>query len=413
MNVSNHKFQFASVLFVCWFASYLERFLINLALPYIGAEFKINEGGLGLLLSVFFFGYALIQLPGGWVTDKVGTRKTVLFSVLMFAIFTAATGLAWSLAAMFVIRFLFGIFEGCFPTAAYKAVAEGYTKNERARVQSFMLATNPLSLVVAPLIAVPLIAHTGWRGMFIGASLVGVLAFLLYFFGTRHSHPAPSNVPTTSSNYEPPLRFRELIKDSNIWKISVINFGVNILIWGFLSWLPTYMLKVQKLDLAHVGFVSALPGVAGIAGMLIGGWLADKLFAGREKYLLFLSVVLAGISLFVMLSAPSLPVVIACQLVLSFSMKISFIALWALPLKLIEAKDMGMASGIVNLGSQLAGVASPAVMGFLIVARHGSYDGAFTFLAACTVLCAVVTLTLPGKRVTSAQRNPELATDRR
>ncbi|NML35370.1 MFS transporter [Paraburkholderia antibiotica] len=407
MNVSNQKYRFASVLFVCWFASYLERFLINLALPYIGAEFKIDESGLGLLLSVFFIGYAVIQLPGGWVADKIGTRKTILFSVFMFAIFTAASGLAWSLTALFVIRFLFGIFEGSFPSAAYKAVAEGYAKNERARVQSFMLATNPLSLVVAPLIAVPLIAHTGWRGMFIGSSVFGVLAFLLYFFGTRRSHPAPSNVPATSGHHEPPLPFSELIKDSNIWKISVINFGVNILIWGFLSWLPSYMMKVQKLDLAHVGIVSALPGIAGVVGMLSGGWLADKLFAGREKYLLFLSVVFAGLSLFVMLSAPTLPVVIACQLVLSFSMKISFIALWAFPLKLIEAKDMGMASGIVNLGSQLAGVASPAVMGFLIVARHGSYDGAFAFLAACTVVCAIVTLTLPGKRLTSAHNASE------
>ncbi|SAK62650.1 MFS transporter [Caballeronia ptereochthonis] len=415
MNVSNQKFQFASILFVCWFASYLERFLINMALPFIGAEFKIDEAGLGLLLSVFFVGYAIIQLPGGWLADKIGTRKTILFSVGMFAIFTAGSGLAWSLAAMFVIRFLFGIFEGCFPTAAYKAVAEGYAKNERARVQSFMLATNPLSLVVAPLIAVPLIAYTGWRGMFIGASAAGLVAFALYFFGTRRSHPAPSNQPAAGIAFEPPRGFRDLIRDSNIWKISVINFGVNILIWGFLSWLPSYMIKVQKLDLAHAGFFSALPGVAGIVGMLAGGWLADKAFAGREKYLLLASVVLAGASLFVMLNVPALPVVIACQLVLAFSMKISFIALWSLPLKLIEAKDMGMASGIVNLGSQLAGVASPAVMGFLIVARHGSYDGAFTFLAACTMLCAIVTLTLPGKvsQAPILQRAPELAADKR
>lgn len=401
MSFSSRKFQYASILFVCWFASYLERFLINLALPFIGSEFRINEAGLGLLLSVFFLGYALVQIPGGWISDKFGTRKTVLFSIFMFAIFTAATGLAWSLAAMFVIRFLFGIFEGSFPTAAYKAVAEGYAKHERARVQSFMLATNPLSLIVAPLIAVPLIAHTGWRGMFVVASLAGFVALALYFFGTRRSHPAASH-PTAGNAVEPPKSFRELVKDSNIWKISIINFGVNILIWGFLSWLPTYLLKVQHLDLAHAGLVSALPGVAGFAGMLTGGWLADRLFAGREKFLLLASVLLAGGSLLVMLNVPTLPVVILCQLVLSFSMKISFIALWALPLKLIEAKDMGMASGIVNLGSQLAGVASPAVMGFLIVAFHGSYDGAFGFLIACTALCAVVTLSLPGKRAPRA-----------
>jgi MFS family permease len=112
VSFSNKKFQYASILFVCWFASYLERFLINLALPYIGTEFKIDESGLGLLLSVFFLGYALVQLPGGLIADKIGTRKTILFSVGMFAVFTAASGLAWSLTALFVIRFLFGIFEG-------------------------------------------------------------------------------------------------------------------------------------------------------------------------------------------------------------------------------------------------------------------------------------------------------------
>jgi sugar phosphate permease len=415
MNTSVAKLQFGSILFFCWFASYLERFLINMALPFIGTEFKIDESTLGLLLSVFFVGYALVQLPGGMIADKVGTRKTIIFSVLMFAIFTAASGLAWSLAALFVIRFFFGVFEGSFPTAAYKAVAEGYPKNERARVQSFMLATNPLSLVVAPLMAVPLIGKFGWRGMFIAASIVGLIALALYCFGTRKTHPLASNTTLPgNTGGEPRKSFKMLIQDSNIWKISVINFGVNILIWGFLSWLPSYMLKVQKLDLVHAGIFSALPGVAGIIGMLSGGWLADKLFAEREKYLLVASVILSAASLLIMLNIPSLPVVVGCQLVLAFSMKVAFIALWSLPLKLIDAKDMGMASGIVNLGSQLAGVASPAIMGFLIVAGHGSYNGAFGFLAGSTLFCAVVAMTLPGKtRQRGVAGKPTLASDER
>lgn len=414
MNTSAAKLQFGSILFLCWFASYLERFLINMALPFIGTEFRIDESTLGLLLSVFFVGYALVQLPGGLIADKVGTRKTIIFSVAMFAIFTAASGLAWSLTALFVIRFLFGIFEGSFPTAAYKAVAEGYPKNERARVQSFMLATNPLSLVVAPLMAVPLIAKFGWRGMFIAASIVGLMALALYYCGTRKTHPQASNTTLPGIIGEPRKSFRTLIQDSNIWKISVINFGVNILIWGFLSWLPSYMFRVQKLDLVHAGILSALPGVAGIVGMLCGGWLADKIFAGMEKYLLLASVLLSAASLLVMLNIPSLPVVVGCQLVLAFGMKVAFIALWSLPLKLIDAKDMGMASGIVNLGSQLAGVASPAIMGFLIVAGHGSYDGAFGFLLGCTLICAAVAMTLPGKGHQPVVRGePRLASDER
>lgn len=411
MRMTSAQSRLGIALFVCWFASYLERFLINMALPFIGSEYHVDEARLGLLLSVFFVGYAVIQLPGGWLADKLGSRKMIIFSLAMFTVFTASNGLAWSLTALFVIRFLFGIFEGSFPTASFKAVSEHYPKADRGRVQAVLLATNPLSLVVAPLVAAPLIAVFGWRGMFMWASLVGVVALALYVFvgkvkTTRAHQPA---------GHTQGADIGAVLRNPNIWKIAFVNFGVNVLIWGFLSWLPSYMLKVLKLDLMHVGFISTLPGIAGIVGMLAGGWLADKVFEGREKYLLVVTIAIAALSLFTMLNVTALPVIIACQIVVAFCVKVAFSAIWALPLKLIDAKDMGAASGIVNLGSQLAGVASPAIMGYLIVLRHGSYDGAFGFLIGCSVLCAIVAMAVRGSahgRTPHEQRSAQLVSDK-
>lgn len=403
MNLTSNRFRFAAVLFVCWFASYLERFLINMALPFIGREFEVNEAGLGLLLSAFFAGYALIQLPGGWLADKFGARKMILFSIACFSLFSVGSGLAWSLTSLFVIRFLFGVFEGSFPTASFKAVSESFPRASRGRIQSILLATNPLSLTIAPLAAAPLIAAFGWRGMFIWASLVGVVALLLYAFGgkpiTDAGQPA-SEAPQGGD-------IKAMLREASIWKISLVNFGVNVLIWGFLSWLPTYMMKVLKLDLMHVGFISTLPGIAGIVGMLAGGWLSDKIFEGREKYLLATTIAIAAASLFVMLNVPTLPVVIACQIIVAFSVKVAFSAIWALPLKVIDPRNMGAASGIVNLGSQLAGIASPAIMGYLIVLGHGSYQGAFAFLLGCSVISAGIALTVGTSRPQSADAGNE------
>jgi nitrate/nitrite transporter NarK len=84
--------------------------------------------------------------------------------------------------------------------------------------------------------------------------------------------------------------------------------------------------------------------------------------------------------------------------------KLAFIALWTLPLKMIDSSNMGSASGIINLGSQLAGVVSPAVMGYLIVAYGGSYDGAFGFLIGCAVVSVAVSMTLRRNKSITANR---------
>ncbi len=394
MGTATEKYRLSAVLFICWFASYLDRFVINMALPFIGSYFKLDAASLGLLLSTFFIGYSLVQLPGGWLADKIGFRKMIIFSIGMFTVFSASTGLAWSVSSLFVIRFLFGIFEGCFAPASFKAVAEGYPKPERARIQSVLLATNPLSLVVAPLIAAPLIVALGWRAIFFITSLIGIMAVVLFiFYGKTGNTSNNEHIKNPSGT-----NWRVLLSDINILKITVINFGINTLIWGFFSWLPTYLLKVLKLDLMSVGIIASLPGLAGIIGMLAGGWLADMVFDGKEKYLLILSTGLAALSLFLMVNTTSLPLIIGCQILVAFSIKIAFATVWALPLKMIDAQNMGAASGIVNLGSQLSGVAAPTIMGFLIVWGKGSYTGAFCFLACCSIACAVVAMTIHGSK---------------
>lgn len=393
----------AVALFACWMASYLERFLINMALPFIGEEYALNESQMGMLLSVFFIGYALVQIPAGWLADRFGSRKMILISIGLFSVMSAVTGLAWSIGSLFVIRFLFGILEGCFAPAAFKTVAEVYPKETRGRVQSVMYATNPICLVIAPLLAVPLISAFGWRGMFITASMIGLFALVVQIFLGRAAHKslqASSSGKSTKKSAKK-VSVKELLKNPLIVKIALVNFGLNILIWGFLSWIPSYLLKVVKLDLASVGAIAAVPGIAGVVGILVGGWLADKVFLNREKYLLAGSILAASAALALMLTTHSLVFIVICQAVVAFGVKIAFIGLWALPLRMFDAEEMGAASGIVNLGSQLAGVCSPAIMGFMIVLGGGSYSTAFIFLSVCALVSAGVALTIGGKKAPS------------
>ena len=86
------------LLYFAFIICFIDRSAVNIALSYIGTDFHLDATQLGVVSSAFFFSYALMQIPGGWLADKFGSKLTVLVAILMWSIFTVLTGFAWSLA---------------------------------------------------------------------------------------------------------------------------------------------------------------------------------------------------------------------------------------------------------------------------------------------------------------------------
>jgi MFS family permease len=133
-----------ALLFVSWLVDYFDRLIMTFALPYIGKEFHLDHTQEGLLISAFFIAYAFSQLPGGVLADKVGTRKIIAIAMIVWSVFTGFTGLAWSFGSLLVIRFFFGIGEGVFPGASFKAISERTDPGERMTANGIMLSSNQL-----------------------------------------------------------------------------------------------------------------------------------------------------------------------------------------------------------------------------------------------------------------------------
>ena len=110
-----------SVLYFGWIISYIDRTVISLAIVQIGEDLSLDASKLGIILSAFFVGYAFMQIPGGWLADRFGSRKVIVAAVVAWSIFTALSGLAWSFISLILIRFLFGIGEGGYPAASYES----------------------------------------------------------------------------------------------------------------------------------------------------------------------------------------------------------------------------------------------------------------------------------------------------
>jgi len=387
-----YKYVVLALLYLGWCVSYIDRAAITFAATYIASEFQLKPSDLGILLSSFFLGYSLLQLPGGWLADRFGSRPVIVISILLWSVFTGVTGMAWSIASLVVIRFVFGLGEGAFPAASVKGVAETFGKEERPKMSSLLMSSNYVGSMLAPLIIAPMIIQFGWRNVFHYIGIAGLVFALLYWFVVKPVRTikgdAAADAEKKAINKE---AFRALLKTPLMWQIVAVWFGLSIVNKGLDSWMPTYLMTQRGLNLKSVGLLLPLPFVLAGISTAIGGWVMMRFFDGRERYLLIGSSILTAIFIYCMYTADSVAALITYQCVAYFFKSFVLATCIALPTKMLPANLIGTSIGMVNLGGQSAGFISPLVIGFLVSAFN-NYDYAFGFLIAAACFSVLVSL---------------------
>ena len=282
------------VLYFGWIISYIDRTVISLAIVQIGEDLTLDASKLGIVLSAFFMGYAIMQIPGGWLADRFGSRKVIVAAVIAWSVFTALSGLAWSLTSLLLIRFLFGIGEGGYPAASTKAISDYFPKDKRTKAQSTMMSSNALGAAVAPLICAPLLVAFGWRNVFLFVGLLGIVFVVWFLLVTRKAGGyANSKAAVKPSGKE----YAQLLRDSYLWKVLLIFFFVNITNWGLLSWMPSYLMQGLGIDLKSVGLFSAIPTLFLTVGMIVSGRIINKV-GSNAKYGVIIGILITGASLY-------------------------------------------------------------------------------------------------------------------
>lgn len=397
-----------ALLFVAWLVDYFDRLIMNIALPDIGKDFGINHAQQGLIVSVFFFAYAFSQLPGGVLADKLGTRKVIAVAMIFWSLFTGFTALAWTFSALLVIRALFGIGEGVFPGASFKAITERTSPQERMLANGIMLSSNNFGGAVAPLVAIPLIAAVGWRwgfgiSAFAGVIVLGLIA--MYLPGKTEASEVAEASPVAQK-----VNGWAVLKCPHMYFFVAMFFGIDIIAWGLNTWMPSYLQDARHLSLSESAFLLALPPVVAGIATIIGGKLADRL-GGRPRLIVAPAMLVGGIGIYLMAESASLTDFMIWQCVGLFCFGLSFMPVMAVPIKTLNGQFTGSASGMINFGGQLAGVVAPFVMGWLIDTFH-TYTAAFMFLvagAAIAFLMAMIAPQTPEALKQRLSRNPQLA----
>src|SRR5882672_7877858 len=165
--------------------TYMDRVVISAALPVIQRELGFTLVTMGWILGAFRWSYALFQIPGGWLGDKIGPRRALAFIVTWWSLFTSATALTWSALSMAVCRFLFGMGEaGAFPIAT-RSLSRWMLPDERGFAQGLTHAASRVGAALTPALVVVIMLRYGWRIPFILFGLLGLTWAAVWYWYYR------------------------------------------------------------------------------------------------------------------------------------------------------------------------------------------------------------------------------------
>ncbi len=395
------------ILFFAWLIDYIDRLVITLALPDIGKAFGINKAEQGLVLSVFFITYALFQIPGGRLADWIGSRKTMTLALGLWSAFTALTGVAFTYAALLVIRLVFGASEGIFPGASMKAIAERTTPRQRLTADGVMLSSNPLGSALAPLVAAPAILAVGWRQSFFVICGFGILiALIVWFLMPRalSSQRAPAAAEAVEANRPPSGGTGGrtargsggqlwVLRAPDMWKLYFVFFGFDTVSWGLISWAPSYLITSKHVPIATTGILVSIPWFVATGTTVVGGLLFDRVFHDRQRWIIIPCMVLTAVFLYLMLTATTTGGFTLFETIGVGIMFLTFMPIFGLPIRLLPNELMGTATGLVNFGGQSAGAIVAVVMGAL--AGAFGFPAAFAYLIFGVAVSIVAVLMCP------------------
>jgi MFS family permease len=387
------------MLCLMYFITYLDRVNVSTAAAGFGKEFSLSKTEIGLVFSAFAYPYLVFQIIGGWVSDKFGAKRTLIYCGVLWAIATILTGFAGGLTSLLLARLLLGLGEGATFPAATSAMARWIPREKRGFAQGLTHSCARIGNAVAPPVVVFIMVQYGWRSSFYvcGAlSLVWILAWAFVFTEDPAQHPRMTAEELAAmppqKKIKPQIPWKPLFK--RMLPVSIVYFCYGWTLWLFLSWIPQYFLHSYDLDLKKSAIFASSVFFAGVVGDTLGGVVSDKLLTrtGNLKvarsYMIATCMLLTLLSLLPIMFTHNVYVSILCLSSGFFFLEMTIGPMWAVPMD-IAPEFAGTASGMMNSGSALSAIISPVLAGY-VIDRFGSWDlpflGSILFLAIGVVL---------------------------
>ncbi|WP_312946436.1 MFS transporter [Superficieibacter sp.] len=413
------------IVFIITSVNYADRATLSIAGSSVAKELGLDPGDMGLIFSAFGWAYLIMQIPGGWLLDKYGSKRVYTWSLFFWSFFTFLQGfvelmpLAWTVISLFFLRFMLGFSEApSFPANA-RIVAAWFPTNERATATACFNAGQYFALALfSPLLGWLTFAW-GWQHVF---TVMGIIGFILTFIWVRYVHN-PSEHPMISQQE---LKYitdggaiidmdtksaakktsggwtsvKQMLTNRMLMGVFLGQYFINSITWFFLTWFPIYLVQQRGMSILNVGFIASVPAICGFVGGILGGVCSDWLL----KRGMSLTAARKIPIVFGMLLATSL---ILCNYIESHVVVVSLMALaffgkgfgalgWTVISDVAPKEAAGMCGGLFNAFGNVASIVTPLVIGYMVKEMH-SFNSALIFVGASAIAAMLCYLLVVGK----------------
>ena len=374
--------------------AYMQRVAISQAAPSIQADLGLDKDQIGQVFGAFGLAYALFEIPNGLLGDRLGVRSTLTRIVILWSVFTALTGAAWSFASMWVARFLFGAGEaGCFPNLT-RMLSTWLPRRSRLRAQALMWACSRWAGAFTPLLVLALVQWQGWRWAFVVLAVLGFVWAAVFFRWFRDDpalHPAvnaeelellrESRVLTTQ---EGDARWYHALLKRQVLLLLLQYFCFSFVWYFYVTWLPTYLREGRHVSATEAATLSTLPLLLGGIGSLVAGYAAARI---RRRNIAVFGFVMSGVLLFFVTRIDSTPVAMLAMGLASFCSDLTMPISWNACVE-IGRRNTATLSGTMNMFGNFAGFVGPVVGGKLLAHTADSWDLLLYLMAGASLLAA-------------------------
>ena len=269
-------------LFLLSIILYVDRVCISTAKQDVSRDLGLSNEQMGWVFGVFTLGYALAQVPSGFLIDRFGPRLILTLIVAVWSIFTGLTGLVGGFAALIVIRFIFGIGEaGAFPGAA-RVFYSWLPTGQRGLANGLIFSGSRLGGALAYLVLPAMIVALGWRSTFFTLGGLGVVWAVLWYVWFRDQPPTEQSQENIIQEKTKPIDYAAIFRGRSVWLTMVQYFASNFTFFICLSWMLPYLQERFSLSAIEAGQYAMVPLIFAAASQWTSGWAVDRLYASTN-----------------------------------------------------------------------------------------------------------------------------------
>ncbi len=281
------------MLLAVYIFNFVDRQILSILAGPIQADLQLDDAQMGLLGGLAFaLLYSILGVPLAWLADKTSRSWVIAVSLGVWSLFTALCGLAQGFWHIFLARLGVGIGEAGGVAPSYAVIGDYFPSEKRAFALSIYSLGIPLGSAAGVLAGGYIATHIDWRTAFIVVGLAGVLLAPLFKWIVRDKPAvvpvaAPVTAPVTANAPCEPPRFADVARTvaakPSFWLLAFGAATTSMLGYGIAFWLPSLLQRSFGLDLIHTSwFIGAILLIGGVTGMLLGGWVADRL-GGKNR----------------------------------------------------------------------------------------------------------------------------------